>query len=142
MKKLLKSPLLFLLFTVLLEVACAQSPVPKDSFSVVGGKWIVCADTTLNKEYNCTAPYSGFEFLAGGVYREYPKTLADPNKKFLQGKWTLNKNEFTLDQDDEPGTLEMPKTYLIVWSDKNHFISSNKDGKAGPPMYIYFQRIP
>ena len=142
MKKLLKSTLLLLLSTVFVGAVFAQTALPKDNFTVVGGKWIVCADTSLKTDFNCTDPYSGFEFLAGGVYREYPKTLTDPNKKFLQGKWILNKNEFTIDQDDEPGILEMPKTFLIVWTDKNHFISSNKDGKAGPPMYIYFQRIP
>ena len=138
---MLKTILFLLLSTTLIYEAGAQSPAGKDSFTVVGGKWIVCADTTLKTNYECTNPYSGFEFLDSGVYREYPKTLTDPSKKYLQGKWTLSKNEFTLDQDDEPGTMEMPRTYYIVWVDSNHFYSNNKDGKAGPPMFVYFQRV-
>ena len=139
---MLKTSLLLFFLTGLMNAACTQSPSSKDNFTVVGGKWIVCADTTLKKDFNCMEPYTGFEFFAGGIYREYPKTLTDPNKKFLQGKWTLNNNEFTIDQDDEPGTMEMPKTFIIVWSDKNRFYSNNKDGKAGPPIYVYFQRVP
>jgi hypothetical protein len=142
MKKMLKTSLLLLLSTAFIMSAKAQSTSVNDSFTVAGGKWVVCADTVLKKDFNCTEPYTGFEFLAGGIYREYPKAPTDPNKKFLQGKWMLNKNELTIDQDDEPGTMELPRTFLIVWSDKNHFYSSNKDGKAGPPMYVYFQRLP
>lgn len=128
-------------FLLLANGLQAQQPAVKDSFSVTGGKWITCVDTTLSKNYVCVNPYTGFEFLPGGVYREYPKTMTDPTKKYLQGKWNLNKNEFTLDQDDEPGTKEMPKTYLVMWTDKDHFYASNKDGKAGPPVYVYFQRV-
>ena len=114
----------------------------KDTFSVVGGKWVVCADTALVKNYDCTTPYSGFEFFKDGRYKEYPKTITDPGKQFLQGAWTLNKNVFTIDQDDEPGTKELPKSYDIVWVDKNHFYSSNKEGELGPKMFVYFQRVP
>jgi hypothetical protein len=142
MKKIVTPSLLVLLSIAFIYSAKAQSPPGTDSFTVAGGKWIVCADTTLKKEFNCTEPYTGFEFLAGGIYREYPKTPTDPNKKFLQGKWSLNKNELTIDQDDEPGTMEIPKTFLINWSDKNHFYSNNKEGKQGPQLYVYFQRLP
>jgi hypothetical protein len=43
----------------------------------------------------------------------------------------LNKNECTLDMDDEMDALETPRTFLIVWIDKNHFYSTGKDDKAG-----------
>ena len=80
--------------------------------------------------------------MKDGSYKEYPRVAADPNKPILKGRWMLDKNEFTIDQDDEPGTKELPKTYLVTWVDKNHFYSSNKDGKAGPNMIVYFQRVP
>ncbi|MES2647995.1 MAG: hypothetical protein V4717_14045 [Bacteroidota bacterium] len=114
----------------------------KDTFSVTGGKWVVCADTSLKNGYECTNPYSGFEFMQDGTYKEYPRTVTDPKQPILSGKWTLNNNVFTIDQDDVPGTKELPKTYNITWVDRNHFYSSNKDGQPGPAMFVYFQRMP
>jgi hypothetical protein len=140
MKNKVSIAVVLLLSTSFLNTAMAQTG-NNDSFTVVGGKWIVCADTTLKKNYDCQAPYTGFEFLSNGTYREYPKAISDPSKSYLAGKWTLNKNEFTIDQYDEPGTMELPKTYMVVWTDKDHFYASNKDGKAGLPMYVYYQRI-
>ncbi|CAN5542231.1 hypothetical protein BH10BAC3_BH10BAC3_12790 [soil metagenome] len=91
--------------------ACnGQTNPNKDRFSGVGGKWIVCVDTGLVKNYQCTKPYSGFEFMKDGSYKEYTRNVTDPNKPILKDKWTLNKNEFTIDQDDVPGTMELPKT--------------------------------
>ena len=142
MKQAIKQIIIAVSSLLILTSCMGQGQQSKDTFSVVGGKWIVCADTTLKNNHDCTNPYSGFEFMQGGTYKEYPRTVTDPKKPILTGKWMLNKNEFTLDQDDTPGVLELPKTYMIVWIDRNHFYSNNKDGKGGPNMFVYFQRVP
>jgi hypothetical protein len=139
MKQFLKQSIIALASLLTLSSCFGQS---KDSFTVVGGKWIVCADTSLKTGYECANPYSGFEFMQDGSYKEYPRTVTDPKQPILTGKWMLGNNVFTLDQDDVPGTKELPKTYNITWVDKNHFYSSNKEGQSGPPMFVYFQRMP
>jgi hypothetical protein len=141
MKNAIKSTFATLLTLSMVSVAFAQTKQSIDTFSVVGGKWVVCADTILISKYECSNPYSGFEFLKDGRYKEYPKTMTDPTKQFLQGSWTLSGNTFTIDQDDEPGTKELPKTYTIVWVDKNRFYTNNKVGDVGPQMFVYFQRL-
>ena len=142
MKQAIKQSLFAIAGLLIFNIGFGQAHQSQDSFSVVGGKWIVCADTTLKTNQECTNPYSGFEFNSDGTYKEYPRTVSDPKKPILTGKWMLNKSEFTIDQDDSPGTMELPKTYMIVWKDRNHFYSSNKDGKGGPGMFVYFQRVP
>lgn len=122
--------------------ACAQKKPAVDSFSVAGGKWVVCADTIVVVNYHCTKPYTGFEFFKNGRYKEYPRVPADPNKEVLEGNWTLADNEFTLDQDDDEATKEFPKTYNIVWINSNRFYANSKVGIAGPKMIVYFQRMP
>ena len=142
MKNKVKQALAAVVTLFMVNMAAAQVSPAKDTFSVAGGKWVVCADTILISKYECSNPYSGFEFFKDGRYREYPKTMTDPTKQFLQGSWTLIGNTFTIDQDDEPGTKELPKTYTIVWVDKSRFYTNNKVGDVGPQMFVYFQRLP
>lgn len=120
--------------------ATAQS-TSKDTLSITDGKWVICTDTSFVEKFICAKPTSGLEFSPDGRYKEYPKTQTDPNKPFLEGSWTLKGKTLTLDQDDTPGTKEFPRTYTITWVDKNRFYSTDKEGKAGPQLYVYFQRL-
>ena len=80
MKNAIKSTFATLLTLSMISVAFAQTKQSTDTFSVVGGKWVVCADTILVPKYDCANPYSGFEFFKEGRYKEYPKTMTAPTK--------------------------------------------------------------
>ena len=110
-------------------------------YNLTGGKWTVCADMKFFKEYQCDKGYRSYKFFKHGTFKENKQTIYMVKKKrYVKGKWTLEGNTLTIDEDDDKYHKVFPNVYNIIWLDSNRFYTTGQEGPGGPTVYTYFQR--
>ncbi|GAL87110.1 hypothetical protein MYP_4340 [Sporocytophaga myxococcoides] len=57
------------------------------------------------------------------------------------GKWSLTDKQLTLDFDDTDSRKPRPYTNPIFWVNNDLFYLKGREGKNGPIVYPYFQRV-
>ena len=102
---------------------------------------MVCADTAFSKDYDCNKGYTSYEFFENGTYKENRQAVYGGKKySYLSGKWKLNGNSLTIDEDDDQYHKVHARIYDIIWLDNDRFYKTGHEGPGGPIVYTYFHR--
>ena len=123
-------------FVILNLTAHNFSIAQSDSLDVTQGKWILCTNTiAFSADYQCIDGWTTYEFDDSGNFIESQGHLS------WEGVYQFSENSLTLDRDD-PDNGEYPEIkYEIIWINSDRFYSIGQEGKKGPVVYTYFERI-
>jgi hypothetical protein len=107
-----------------------------DTLDITNGKWTLCSNTAeFSTDYKCINGWTTYEFDYSGNFIESQGPLS------WQGVYQFSGNSLTLDRDD-PKNGEYPEIkYDIIWINSDRFYSIGQEGKKGPVVYTYFERI-
>ncbi len=135
--KAYKLIVIFILFVTLLS---AQN---RDSLAKqLNGKWTACTSLELLDNKPCGNPYTTYIFDQNGTYRENREMINNGKKQsYVHGKWKVEGNIFTIDEDDAKNYKAEPFVNPMIWVSKNRFYIYGTEGPHGPMVYTYFDRV-
>jgi hypothetical protein len=136
----MKIQVLILFSIFLIQVLFGQN---KDSLSKqLAGKWTACISMELLDNKPCKSPYTTYQFDINGTYRQNREAINEGKKQsYVHGKWKLEGNAFTIDENDTKNGKSEPFVSPMVWVNKNRFYIYGTEGPGGPVVYTYFDRI-
>lgn len=134
-KVLYVAPLIFIY-----SVTCGQDSINIRN-SLIIGKWTQCHDRNLNKLYKCDSINYIYVFKLDNTYTEQQEFPSTHESYFMTGKWSLDGSILTIDRDDTESTKFYPIIKKIKWVNDDFFYFTGREGKRGPIIYTYYQRI-
>jgi hypothetical protein len=115
----------------------------QDSLSKqLGGKWSACTSMVILDDKSCQNSYTSYVFNNNGTYRENREIVISGNKQpYVSGKWKIEGNIFTIDEDDKRNYKAEPFVNPMIWVNRNRFYIYGTEGPGGPIVYTYFDRV-
>lgn len=120
--------------------AIGQSTI-EDKTKLISGTWKECQDLKFDPHFNCNKETIIYIFNSDFTYSEKQNFPEEKINTTKYGKWSLVNKQLTLDLDDIENHKFRPFTNPVFWINNDLFYLKGREGKDGPIVYTYFQRI-
>ena len=140
--KVLKLPLIAAAFLLASQFGLAQGNKVNDAGILLDGTWNSCVTNKYSREFSCVESKNKYEFFDDGTYSETrKKNIEGSLLTTVMGTWSLSGNVLTLKENDSESHKPQSRVKKIKWLNNNLFYFWGREGKHGPKMYTYFQRV-
>ncbi len=112
----------------------------EDKSKFIIGSWKECHSLKFDPHFNCEKNII-YVFNSDYTYSEIQNFPEDKINTTKYGKWGLTNKHLTLDLDDIENHKFPPFTDPIFWINNDLFYLKGREGKDGPIVYTYFQKI-
>lgn len=113
----------------------------EDKSKIITGSWKECHDLKFDPHFNCNKESIIYVFNSDFTYSEKQNFPGDGIITTKIGKWSLTDKQLTLDLEDIDNRKSCPFTNPIFWVNNDLFYLKGREGKNGPIVYTYFQRV-